>query len=674
MGSENFVTYEGFYVQSMKDLKKNLREQINENTLLISLGRKGVKIFEFLFSSNDKDGEAKIPDVVSEHALPFISMRDEGKDVDYQMLDDALYFGSSAKGVAEEIYALENIYKIHGRNGRKINFYSAIETDELRPHFDQYIGTVHAKSTKDNGIGAGYSHFFAKRFAEDIRRLEDTFEVEYPIVTFKLDRCIGLNEWKEVFERVFHDIGKVYVVEHEENYSINILFDKTNGCSFRKLRIFPSNCSQQIRSNRVKVVCMAPHPVWNEDYLLERIFDSAHEEYRDLWLDIYDKCNIKQSKINPDNILDYLTVAKRRCNKSLVIMLNYLLSYSAFIEQKDRLNEVFSEAGLNAKFQGVDENKDLYFLLGNKDLCQKVAGRLDDFYRNGTLCGDVYTSKDIRFDYTIFENSENVDKTTSTLIHIQNKSMVEKSRNVEEALGALFFNQDSFYEKQLLEMNPITQDFSRLRMGYTFDALFQIIGHFIDLGILEKEDGEDIFLTIHRWVDQRIGEGSIVPQYILDEKSKHWVRVFRHGENEDTLLSHLARYALMVFREWNKIIPFGRIEKNKFQELLATLYKECIKNLKGNEIVESKNITFTLDKDDCFAFVNNHYHNSNPRNVLQYLIDMCIFTEEEERISIHRRTNFIMPPAITTLEWKDEEAIKGIVLKNAEELKAKYLS
>ena len=670
-----------FYEKSKKKLKERL-EKIGKEITLISLGRKGVKIFELLFHFHDEDKEkcdnkTNIPIVVSEHALPFISKKDKGlEDVVYNLMDDALYYGSSAKGVAEEIYAFENIYGINGRGEEKISFFSAIDTNRLRPHFNQYIGNVYAESTNNGNFEEGFSHYFAKRLAKDIRTLEDTFEIEYPIITFSLNKHLDLNEWMHFFEKVFSEPGTiVYSVEHDENYSINILFEKANGCSFRKLRIFPTNCykedKQKDRIERVKVVCMAPRPVLNEDYLLEHIFDNANEEYRNLWLEIFNRCNIDLSEINPDNIIDYLTIAKWRCNKSLVIMLNYLLSYSAFIEQRDKLLEVFSNAGIKAEFKGVDKKKDLFYLLGNEELCSIVSEKLENFYYNGTQSGDIYTSDDIHFDYTIFENSD-IDDTTIALLRVQNRVMLEKSQNIEEALCALFYNQDSFFEKEKMRSKPITQDYTRLRMGDTFDGLYKTIDHYLGLGMLYKvDDNEDVIRTIHRWVDRRIGEGSIVPQYILDDKSGHWVRAFRHGENEDSLLSHLAQYVLMIFRTWKKTIPFEWIEKNQFQNLLAATFEFIGKD--GNEIVESKNITFSLDKNNYLIFTNSNYSKYDPakasRNVLDYLIDMCIFTEKDGKVYINKRTNFILPPEMTTLESVTEEEIKNRIRKEAEKVK-----
>ena len=149
------------------------------------------------------------------------------------------------------------------------------------------------------------------------------------------------------------------------------------------------------------------------------------------------------------------------------------------------------------------------------------------------------------------------------------------------------------------------------------------------------------------------------------------MRAFRHGENEDSLLSHLAQFALMIFREWKDTIPFEWIENSQFQKLLAATFEYIGKD--GNEIVESKNITFSIDKNNCLMFTNKNYSKSDPakasRNVLDYLIDMCIFTEEDGKVSINKRTNFILPPAMTTLESDTENKIKNMVRIEAEEFK-----
>lgn len=673
--------YEEFYKQSLESLSNNLRElgendRARQRTRIVALGRKGLKLFEHLSnldarklkdeSIGSTNNNPVFPDVVSEHALPFVSRKDRNTGTVYCLMDDALYYGSSARGVAREVYAFENIYDISGHADGKISYYSAIDTDEFRPNFDRYIAPVESNSVKKKGIGQGYSHFFSKRLSKDIRALENTFEIEFPVITYNLDKRIEKENWENMAKAAYSGTeAKVYVVEHEENYSVNILLDGAYGCSFDKLRMFPggSRKADGGMENRMKVICMSPHPVPDDDYLLEHLFDNANEGYKALWREIFDRCHITTSETGPDNIMDYLTVARWRCNKSLVIMANYLLSFSSFVRQSDRLEKAFHDAGLTAAYKGIDAEKDLYYLLGDKDFCREVAEQLQRFYADKTQCGDVSVNDSLTVDYTVFENSRNVDGSIATLIRIQDDYMLEKSQNMEEALGALFYNQDVFYEKQVLAGNPVTQDFSRLRMGYTFDALRKTISDAIKRNLLKLGRTEEFDTTLHRWMDQRIGEASIVPQYILDEKSGYWVRVFRHGENEEPLLGHLARFVLLVYLEWNEQTGLGWIRKDLFQELLAEAYHAGDIGNRKEQIVECTNINIYTDDKGELVFTNIHYGTDEeagrPHNVLQYMIDMCILSEEvKDKITIHKRTNFFIQPGITTMEDGYENEIK----------------
>lgn len=696
VSSEVVDSYEVFYCEAKEKLKRNLnalrKEPIEEKKRIVSLGRKGVRMFDDLFlpeeeslkqeNANGQKERDELPDVVSEHALPFISRQDRNTGTVYYLMDDALYYGSSAKGVAKEVYAFENIYGIRGHSVNKICFLSAIDTEELRPNFECHIGKIDAKNVKEAGFGRGYSHFFSKRLSKDIRSLENTFEIEFPIVSYALDKHISEEDWKKAAETIFPNTKKneVYIVDHVENYSINILLDCTYGCSFNKLRLFPSNSKKNYnRPDRVKVVCMSPLPIRDDDYLLEHLFDNAHEGYRALWKEIFDRCYITTSDTNSDNIMDYLTIARWRCKKSLVVMANYLISFSTFVQQCGSLEKLFAQAELKAEFRGIDAEKDLYYLLGDMDFCHKVAETLGTFYMNKTECGDVGVNTDLHVDYTVFENSKDMDESIATLIRIQDDYMMEKSQNMEEVLGALFYNQDVFYEKQVLASNPITQDFNRLRMGYTFESLLKTIDDAYKRNFL-KQDKSDM-LSLHRWVDQRIDEASIVPQYVLDEKSKHWLRVFRHGENEDPLLGHLARFVLLVYLEWNEHVKLGWIEREEFQNLLIKAYREI-----GNEkeqIVESTNINIYIgideNKQEALVFTNSHYKEEEdtdkPHNVLQYMIDMCILSEEaNDRITIHKRTNFFIQPGITTMEKQYENKIKEMIKSEAKQSPKHYKS
>ena len=677
-------------LQDLAEANKDKPEKKVEKTKILSLGRKGGKLIECLLQFNDekvydtadkrkeRDEDLRNLDIVSEHALPFISKHDRNKNVVYCLMDDGLYYGSSARWVAKEVYAFENIYQITGHKDKKIDYFSVIDTGGLRPDFNQYIGKVNALSTKDGGLDQSYSHFFAKRLSRDIRSLENTFEIEFPVVTYDLDRRIDEREWEEMLEQAFQGTySRVYAVVHAENYSVNVLLPNTGGSSFNKIQMYPSNSTKERgRNNRLKVVVMAPRPIQDDDYDLKHFFDHAGEGYRELWKQIYDRCGITTSDTNPQNILDYYRVGRRRSNKSLVIMANYLLSFSTLVQQRSRLEEFFGRVGVKANFRKKDIEKDLYHLLGDRELCIDIARQLSDFYYQGTVCGDVNVDKDFSTNYMVFENSKNIDEDTLVQIRMLDKYMVSFSQNVEEALCALLFNQDMFFEKYVLTSNPLNRDFNRLRIGYTFDLLQSILEYAVKWYGLKLGQGEDLVTTLHRWVDRRIGEASIVPQYILDEKSGRWIRGFRHGENEETLLSHLARFFIMMHKEWKAVTGVEWISREDYQDLLVAVYEKIEGRMQ--QIVESQNIHFSVDETNRqFVFVNDDYEGDDevgkPRSALDYMIEMCILLEKDNgRVYLDKRINFFLQPGITTMEKQTEEDVKGVVREKAGDFREKH--
>lgn len=686
-------SYKDFYVYALRSLGEELQEKVNgernngkKKLRFLSLGRKGAKLYECLslytasedkrVIGSEKSKEYEDIDIISEHALPFISRIDESEsDVVYCLLDDGLYYGSSAIGLAKAVYGFEKIFGKHTPTEEKISYFGAIDTGELRLNFDRYIGEVKAKKTSDAGLAKGYSHYFVKRLSSDIRSFENTFEIEFPIVTFKLDFSPIKEHWESVVKEVFKDTGaKVYTVEHAENFSVNVLLPNTGGSSFKKIRIFPHNPEKyKDRDDYVNVVCMAPYPIADDDLTLSQLFDYAGEDYKELWEEIYERCNVQSSYINADTIVSYLNLVRPRCNRSLVIMANYLLSYSVIIEQRDKLENVFSLLGVKADFKGI-KAENLYYLLGDKDFSQAIGKRLQCFYNTRTECGDIITNKELHVNYPVFENSKNMEENYMYLFDLQNDFMMEKSQNMEEALSALFVNQDVFFEKQILAGNPITQDYNRLRLGYTYEGLHDTIQEAFNKGYFTFGSDEDFTITLHRWVDQRIGEASIVPQYIHDEKSHYWVRVFRHGENEDTLLSHLARFVLLVYNERDEKTKLGWIWRDEFEELLTRAYKAIEEiGYDKNQIVESMNIELYVDDEDGkLKYRNTHYNKTEkvgaPRDVLQYMIDMCILSEDEfndakekDMITIHPRTKFYLKNdifGITTMDSNAEAKVK----------------
>lgn len=248
--------------------------------------------------------------------------------------------------------------------------------------------------------------------------------------------------------------------------------------------------------------------------------------------------------------------------------------------------------------------------------------------------------------------------------------MMENSQNVEEALGVLFFNQDMFFEKQELASNPVTQDYHRLRMGFTYEGLQDIIQDSLARGYFTLKPDEDFVITLHRWVDQRIGEASIVPQYVLDDKSKYWIRVFRHGENEETLLSHLARFVLFVFNERANKTYLEWIPKDELKNLLVNSFNKIEGDTlesKKKQIVESTNICIKVESDEL-VFTNDHYpvldQTGKPRSVLDYMIKMCILSEDEQGvITIHPRTKSFFKTGITTMSSQSEKEIRKEIYK-----------
>lgn len=679
--------YEEIYEGALSKLGENIqakwKEKENGNYRFVSLGRKGIRIYECLpkyesgaVKEKKTDGQRQNPpDVVSEYALPFI-FNDEGQGA-YSLLDDALYYGSSALGVAKAIYAFSSVYG-QGQPKEKIDYYSAIDTGELRLNFNRYIGSQHATETKKNNLEAGYSHYFVKRLARDIRSLNNTFEIEFPIITFGLDRCPDMKQWEEALKAVYSDRGaRVYTVEHdvednkEKNFSVNVLL-RSDGSNFTKLRLFPGISDDGGQPYRVKIVCMSPHTISDENLVFQQLFDQADEGYKEIWDMIYKKCHIDVSKINTDNIVDYLSIARPRCNKSLVIMANFLLSFSTLVEELDRLEEFLGRLNIQYSPKGIDIDKGLYYLLGNGNLCEKVADGLKRLYHERRLCGTVYTAKNLRVNYSVFENSKKINERTFFLLNVQNDYMLEMSQNVEEALGVLFFNQDMFFEKQELAYNPVTQDYNRLRMGFTYEGLQDTIQDSLARGYFALGSNEDFIVTLHRWVDQCIDEASIVPQYVLDDKSKYWIRVFRHGENEDPLLSHLARFVLFVFKEHTSKTQLEWIQKKELEKLLVESYKVVEKGasyeLKTRQIVESENICIKIkikeEEVEELVFTNKRYldtdGNEKPRNVLKYMVDMCILSEDEpEKITIHPRTKSFFKTGITTMSRQSEENIRA---------------
>lgn len=660
------------YNDAKKALEKQIREKINtakgnghiEPTTLkddtapntrkeftiIAQSRKGPRCLEVIFKNElDKlfvDNNEFVVNVITEHAIPLFFKRNEGKNIDYIHFDDALYFGTTAESTAKTIDKYCELYNVKfDKATQEINndnptFYCAVRSDKTKSGLEESLKGIYPKET----INSGDEHFFVKSLLADIRNLKRFFELEFPVIEYKLgaDKAIDYQE-------LFNELCKIYdtestkrvcKVEHIENCSITILLENRGRSLFNKLRIMADK-------NVVKVMAIAPRAIPDEFHLLKYLFDNGNP-LEGLWKEIYECISYGNDRFT------FTQETDRRRNKTTIMLANYLFSYDTFIREKENIETLLNRLGGSCEFRGIEE-RDLFYLTGDKELNKRIKSELHRIYSSGESCGIPNIEAELAsFHEQVFEkSSKEFTEKKKFEMNFRNEVMLENCQNLEEALSVLSFNQYIFLDK--LTRETLRAQATRLRFGYTFDSLIRNIKK----APKEVIETPNLTLELHKWIDRKIDEGCIVPQYIIDEHTNYWVRVFRPGENEDALLGHLTRFAVFVLENSWETKNLGWISKEKYEQYLKRVFETVVE--KGEKIIESQNIEFEVNDKE----LNVVYKNDNSKtSVSRYMERMSIISIKDNIVKL---LPFVIETSLTgstTLSENDEKKIRNEVEKS----------
>lgn len=638
------------YTASKQYVKDKLSDYYNksENVLILSVSRKGPKFLERLFGRTNSE----IFNTVTEVALPFCMKRLASKKKTWcvKVFDDAVYYGTTIEGIIHELEAFEGLYGLE----LKKELYTAIRAKESHAHFKQNLNNVEIHSYNDDynkELRSGYGHYFIRRLEKDLAESDNTLEIEFPIVEFEADGIVDRDKLFSSIEKVFGSLN-CYVINHAGHKNLSIVLRTSEGQSFNKIRIY-------VKDTFIRVVCMSPWILPNDVLVLLSLFrDSPFEGIWYHLMSAYTEPSIGKRSANAYSFMP----VERSIRKSLVIMANYLLSCGQLISQKSNLLHAFLQAGVNIQYKGI-QTTDLFYLLGDEDICKNLQNKMNDVWDLSISGLDSHltrpnckvTTTDL--DYQIFEQRGFPEREEVDIFERHNKEMIVNSQNAKEALSALFYNQTALIEKWSRRNEKY--DFGRLRFGYTFASLKKAL---YEAKIENKEEYNQN--AVHQWIDYRIDQACVVPQYIVDHKTNLWCRVFRPGENEDALLSHLIRFVLSVFYSMDEVQRLGWVYRNTFEELLC--FSVCQEE--GlNDYFEFELVSDMQQRRLMLKYGND----TNLRSVFDYLIDMKIINVEEEMVSVSNELADDDLRKSTTLDSEVERRIHDRI-KYIMELVVKY--
>ncbi len=614
------------YSNSLKEMVKHLNKEIHssETDIVIALSRKGPRMLEYLKRYNSLKEFA----FTTEHALPFIfEQLSNNRDKKYRIfiVDDAIYFGSTIQNLYNEIKAYIDAYKLDN-----VKIYAVITAIKATDSKTLSIDNALLLNYKGNEpLRAGYGHYFVKCLMNDFSKLDNTLEVEFPTIEYNLPSNVDEQIVDEAIKKQYPDAFRSEQ-NGESRAKWCIILENGKTSAFNKVRIF-------ISANKLRFVFMNPHYFNNNEETLAGLMVRQGSPFREMWNEI----QLHFKNVELDIRKEFNNEIRRNRLRTQVILANYILSFNNFLVERDKINAIVGSLDIDENSYSIKENN-LTYLIGNVSLVANTIGRLKVAADSNLSLDPLLSVKEMTVsnDYVLESNSLPKDELEVLLNH--NLVMISKSQDTEESLSAMFNNLTILIEKWT--RGTIYDDNYRLRFGYTMKNLTAFVHRY---GAFKIEEPEKFQTELHSWIDNRIDNGCIVPQYIVDSASSTWMRVFRPGENEDLLLSHLARLVLCVWNQANEILQVQKVNTYTYQSLLSVVIDTFREYLEKEESY----LQFRID-GKLLPCIGDKY-----RNIVDYMKDMYILTEENDFLECSPRLQNKEFKTCTTLSRELEENI-----------------
>lgn len=636
------------YKESMTKLKEGLVKLKKRNLYFIVQSRKGPKILEMFFS---KEERIKMK-IITEHALPFLFSslaKDKIKKCIFVIVDDAIYYGTTMENLVLEIKEYENLLGIQVQ----IEVYTAIKAMWSK---EIMVSNFY---TKREGIRKGYEHFFVNILMSDIRTIPTSMEVEFPIVTYQTKKSIRQSDLQAQLKKFYENRGRLYDVDqyHSETFKekgmerFSILLNNDHGASFSKMRFY-------IDKNAIRVAFISPHLIPINISAIEHFFDNGTESVKNAWDSIVK--NVNYESIKPK----YSKSMYRNRQRTLIVAANYILSLHLYFKENEILQKIISFLSGGEKIEtDFDEQQlRLRYIFFDDELVSTILLIMEE-YKNSpnAFTPNLYSLDQQPSRNQIFETTGYPPDSEKEKLQDFNHCMLKNSTNVSEKLSALFFNQTTLIEKWSRQFGDNTSN--RLKFGYNFKGLLNA------LEIDDYKEGSHIvensrIYRIHRWIDRRIDQGCIVPQYIIDYEKGQWDRVFRPGENEDAILSTLTRFVAYAIDTIKKEFYVHYIPELILKKILCVIVEKC-----GPTLQDLLRIRMVILGSGLSFICEDDYVEKNKSNdVVDYLKAMLVLEKSGDFIDISKRFVGTEQVVTTTLSSDTERLIARNISKFHNEL------
>ena len=426
--------------------------------------------------------------------------------------------------------------------------------------------------------------------------------------------------------------------------SISVLLSDVKNSTFRKLRIFVDGC-------KISIVSIAPELMQTNLGLFRFISFGNIVQVNAQWRKMAKQLEGISEKLWSQKMND------RNLVRTAVVLFNYFSSIDTFCYYRRSVEQAILNIVGEILHRNVDSSN-LVYLLGNETIADKIVSAW-----NEALDSEQYYTLPISdnieniYDNIVFESSR-LSSLEADLLKATNLKMVFDSKTMKEALSAMFFNQTMMVERGSRYISVNRQE--RLRFGYTYQYLWNFIWD--NANNIETKDISA--KEMHQWVDVQIDNGSIVPQYILGTGNFKWVRVFRPGENEDVLISHIGRFVVHIIRQMllgDVNESSDKVIKKNLNGVLAAVYHRFRNDLEEEEFLlpielDSKEWSLNILLGNCGAKKNIQ------ENLVEFLVTKNVLTLQDGKfVSVASQVLDKEFVKNTTLSSEVETAMNGYV-------------
>ncbi|RHO73796.1 hypothetical protein DW083_04615 [Parabacteroides sp. AF48-14] len=477
--------------------------------------------------------------------------------------------------------------------------------------------------------------FYIDRIIMNFHSLGKPYDVEFPLFYVDLDEHTDVSK---TVSSLAEGMGEMHKDEHVCHYKVSH-WDVESGMDYEGWTVASENYSVVLdpiirkyydmlhpefwklriyqKDQRLCIACFAPYTI-PEPYLevLEQdhfLFFPQTTLLGEVWEILYGAMYFGKPQVEN---LDFGSEYLYHCKRTLVITLNYLLSFAAFMQVTEELETLLAKNGQKAVWQL--DMQDLTYLFG-PDLASRVLPLLQECLRRRD-------SEPRKLIQPRIIHSSLLPNLFKDAYEDQNNEDFKRCETISEMVSCNFSNLSRLVEHR---SRLVYTGIDRLRYGESFTTLFNKF-------TMYPVKDTDRLKALHQALDKRIDEGSVVPGYVLDssQASAPFIRMFRSGENEDRLRDQLFRTVLFLVK---KVCEFSNTTKVSRQTLQYIFHLLLVNPLHFRPFSRICGITYLAcfdaksgDYSVCFRYEDG----DEPCDLLDYAVRFNVLKEEDYFYSV----------------------------------------